>query len=305
MDKVALLTATYDCPYLVECLDSIGRQTLNGIHHLIVDDGSREPPDELIDKYVKSHPHIEVTHLKMTRKDRGLRTVATAWNMALSQLNPDDKYVAFLDSDEKWEPGGLARLVRALEDAPQAVAVYCELRLFGLETGISISTPTTGKSTREDFLDRGHINMGCCMFRRKTFDDLRGLDERMPRAQGWDFVLRATGLGDFVHVDKPLLLCRKHESDQLKNWAGLFYKTIACLKAGIPPTAWGWCDVKDTLGQTIIWLAVRDFMGDPRWADSYSGGEFDRYVVSTRKLLNDEEREDYRWGRAENATQTG
>jgi len=77
--------------YLVECIDSVLNQSLNGIEIIIVDDGSDDGGSEIIEHYARTHSQIKA--FSQHRKRQG-----AARNLGLSHAS--GKYVAFLDSDD-------------------------------------------------------------------------------------------------------------------------------------------------------------------------------------------------------------
>ena len=55
--KVSVIVPVYNVePYLRKCLDSLVHQTLNEIEILIVNDGSPDNSQDIIDKYTQEYP---------------------------------------------------------------------------------------------------------------------------------------------------------------------------------------------------------------------------------------------------------
>ena len=81
--------------YVIESVESIIAQTYNNWELIIVDDCSIDDTLEKIDKYIKRDNRIRVIKLN---ENLG---VAKERNIAIEEAN--GRYIAFLDSDDKWK----------------------------------------------------------------------------------------------------------------------------------------------------------------------------------------------------------
>ena len=94
--KVSVIVPVYNVEkYLKKCLDSLVNQTLNGIEIIIVNDGSPDNSQTIIDEYVNNYPKKVKAYKK---KNGGL---SSARNFGLKYANGE--YVAFVDSDDYVE----------------------------------------------------------------------------------------------------------------------------------------------------------------------------------------------------------
>jgi len=124
------------------------------------------------------------------------------------------KYIAFLDGDDEWLPGRLARTVEALERNPAASLSYCDVFAI-LESGEPIRTaegfePRSAPSM-EDLCTRWWpILTSAVTMRRETFERTGGFDESFANP-GYEDVLmwlRARELGEFRQVPEQLVRYR-------------------------------------------------------------------------------------------------
>ena len=92
MTKVSIIVPVYNVEnYLEKCLDSLVNQTLKDIEIIIVNDGSPDNSQEIIDKYAKKYKNI-----KAYKKVNG--GLSDARNYGLKKATGE--YIAFLDSDD-------------------------------------------------------------------------------------------------------------------------------------------------------------------------------------------------------------
>ena len=92
MIKVSVIVPVYNVEkYLKKCLDSLVNQTLKEIEIIIVNDGSPDNSQKIIDEYVKKYPNI-----KAYQKENG--GLSDARNYGINLAN--GKYLAFIDSDD-------------------------------------------------------------------------------------------------------------------------------------------------------------------------------------------------------------
>lgn len=91
--KVSVIVPVYNVEeYLAPCLDSLVKQTLQDIEIIVVNDGSPDNSQDIIDRYVKKYPNL----VKAMIKENGGQ--ASARNMALEIAKGE--YVNFVDSDD-------------------------------------------------------------------------------------------------------------------------------------------------------------------------------------------------------------
>ena len=96
MIKVSIIVPVYNTEgYLKRCLDSLVCQTMDDIEILIVNDGSTDNSQEIIDEYVQKYSNI-----KSLKKENG--GLSDARNFAIPHAV--GKYIGFVDSDDFIEP---------------------------------------------------------------------------------------------------------------------------------------------------------------------------------------------------------
>jgi glycosyltransferase involved in cell wall biosynthesis len=122
---VSVLTPVYNGErYLVECIESILRQTYRNWQHVIVDNRSRDRTATIADDYARKDPRIRVV-----RCDTFVGA-AENHNRALRHLSQHAVYCKFLHADDWLFPTCLEQMVGLAESQP-TVGVVGAYRLDG------------------------------------------------------------------------------------------------------------------------------------------------------------------------------
>ena len=91
--KVSVIVPVYNVePYLDKCLNTLVNQTLKKIEIIIVNDGSKDNSEKIIEKYLKKYPE----KIKYIKKANGV--LSSARNEGLKYASGE--YIGFVDSDD-------------------------------------------------------------------------------------------------------------------------------------------------------------------------------------------------------------
>ena len=91
--KVSIIVPVYNVePYLDKCLNTLVNQTLKKIEIIIVNDGSKDNSEKIIEKYLKKYPE----KIKYIKKANG--GLSSARNEGLKYASGE--YIGFVDSDD-------------------------------------------------------------------------------------------------------------------------------------------------------------------------------------------------------------
>lgn len=103
-ELVSIITPTYNCgKFIAETIESVKAQTYNNWEMIIVDDCSTDKTKEIVEQYQKTDNRIKYHCLE---RNSG---AAVARNTALQLAK--GRWIAFLDSDDLWEPEKLERQI--------------------------------------------------------------------------------------------------------------------------------------------------------------------------------------------------
>ena len=102
MVKVSVIVPVYNVyDYLSRCLDSLVKQTLKDIEIIVVNDGSPDNSQEIIDEYVSKYKNVK----SFIKKNGGL---SDARNYGIKRASGE--YIAFVDSDDYVDKNMLKKL---------------------------------------------------------------------------------------------------------------------------------------------------------------------------------------------------
>lgn len=110
------------------CLDSLARQTETDFEVWLVDDGSEDDIDTIVNRYNDSRFHV-------VHKPNG--GPASARNCGIDLARHE--YVCFLDSDDEWLPDHLATLKQMIEAYPEAGMYFTSNKKMGNSMVLSAS----------------------------------------------------------------------------------------------------------------------------------------------------------------------
>ena len=97
MEKLSVVVPVYNVEkYIDKCLDSLVKQEIDDYEIIVVNDGTKDNSQEIIDKYVSKYPSIVKSFIK---ENGGL---SDARNFGIARANGE--YITFLDSDDYIEP---------------------------------------------------------------------------------------------------------------------------------------------------------------------------------------------------------
>lgn len=120
LPKVSVIVPVYNVgKYLAKCLDSLVGQTYQNIEILVVNDGSTDGSEQVIQEYVQRYP---AKIKSFTKKNGGL---SDARNFGIDRAEGD--YIGFVDSDDYVTPSMFEEMV-GLAEKHQSKIVICNIQ---------------------------------------------------------------------------------------------------------------------------------------------------------------------------------
>ncbi|WP_435552238.1 glycosyltransferase family 2 protein [Natrinema sp. CGMCC1.2065] len=218
MTRVSVIIPTYNrAATLPRAIDSALAQTIDDLEVVVVDDGSTDDTESVLAEYEdpRVRPVIHATN----------RGANVARNTGLDHARGE--YVAFLDSDDEWQPAKLERQLAALEDrSSDWVGAYCGTAydLSGASGRLrSVAASVLARSDDEPTKEGGEELIGeiladnvqpgagsTLLVRTEVAREVGGFDEDLDRFQDPEFCLRVLECGNLAYVDAALV--RRNET---------------------------------------------------------------------------------------------
>ena len=195
--------------FIGRALSSVLAQTFNDYEIIVVDDGSTDGSADVVENL----GHSKVTLIRCPEN----RGAASARNVGVAAAS--GRYIAFLDSDDTWEPDKLELQVNALEDAPTGfLACGADFYLWREERRTLVRTELTPAKFRKDILFGCSICPGSTlMVAPEAFEKAGPFNELLRRLEDWDWLLRYVEHGEMLFVPKPLAHIHLRHANALRE----------------------------------------------------------------------------------------
>ncbi|HAW2170034.1 TPA: glycosyltransferase [Escherichia coli] len=174
-------------------ITSVLAQTYPHFELIIVDDGSSDGTAHVVKTFDDKRVRLI--------EGPGRSGVSEARNIGLRAAKGE--LIAYLDSDNTWQPEYLTAMVAALHQTPHAQAAYSGQYLYrGTKPEpFAIRFASFNKGLLEN---RNYIDLNCFMHTKRVFKKTGMFDTRLKRFVDWDLILKISS--DFTIISVPVLL---------------------------------------------------------------------------------------------------
>jgi glycosyltransferase involved in cell wall biosynthesis len=216
--------------FIGEALESVFAQTYERIEVFIADGGSTDDTTAVVEDFSRRHPG-QVT---LIRGEPGSGVCA---RRAIALERSQGELVAWLDSDDVWEPAKTEKEVRLLAEHPEVGVVYSYFTAIDADSGSALAWED-GRHDREGDLLEALFVEGCfigaltTLFRREAMAT-RGLRLRTKDfAYGDDLYLWLSLSLDwrFARIPEVLARYRRHADNQSDRAGNSEQRRVALLR---------------------------------------------------------------------------
>jgi glycosyltransferase involved in cell wall biosynthesis len=133
------------------------------------------------------------------------------------------QFLAFLDSDDVWQPSKLERQIAFFTAHPEAS--ICQTEEIWLRNGVRVNPHNKHRKVSGDIFARSLelclVSPSAVMLRRALFEQMGGFDPDLPVCEDYDLWLRIAALMPIHLIDSPFVIKRGGHPDQLSHrfWA--------------------------------------------------------------------------------------
>ena len=222
--KVSVIIPNYNHQkYLKERIDSVLNQTYQDYELLILDDKSPDDSMDVINLY-KDHSHVS----QIVCNEVNSGSTFKQWNKGISLAKGE--YIWIAESDDVADPNLLQTLVDNLERTPNVVLSYCQsYRMNSNSEVIGDWVGHTADLNPElfasdftmdgaDFIKRylkyKNVipNASAVLFRKSTWSEVKGADEKVKYCSDWHFWMKLLTKGNVAFSAEKLNYFRFHDT---------------------------------------------------------------------------------------------
>lgn len=205
-ETVSVVIPTYNrLALLPAAVDSALAQSHAVTEIIIVDDGSSDDTIIWVKEAAKADGRIKLierSHGGANRaRNAGVTTASGEW-------------IAFLDSDDEWEPDKLELQFERLRSDPELIALFTGFRLVGGPQE-RIFLPRDDPSVIDLRCSNQLSGTSSALIRADVLRNVGGFDPDLPSCQDWDLWNRLRGHGRFGVVRKPLVRFNSGPHDRI------------------------------------------------------------------------------------------
>ncbi len=190
LPRVSIVTPSYNqARFLEQTIQSVLEQDYPNLEYFVMDGGSTDGSLEIIQRYASRLAGW------VCEKDRGQ---TDALNKGFARAT--GQILAWLNSDDTYEPGAVSAAVAALTSRPDAAAIYGEANFID-ENGRTIGRFPAAQ-TDLPRLRRGyvHVPQQATFFRGDLWRAIGPLDPSFYFAMDYDLWVRLAGRGPLVYL---------------------------------------------------------------------------------------------------------
>lgn len=210
--KVSVVITCYKyAHYLPFALDSVLAQTHRNVEVIMVNDGSPDNTDEVMQRYAGDP---RVVYVKQENAGQ-----AIAKNNGIKRATGD--FIAFLDADDIWDSTKLEKQLPLFAD-PEVGVVYCRVKYIDEHNAPmhveqnELWEPRRGWIAAHLFRDN-LVPFCAAVVRRACFAKVGDMDASFRMGIDWDLWLRMSVHYKFDFVDEALLRYRVGHSGQMSK----------------------------------------------------------------------------------------
>ena len=196
---------------IAAAIDSALNQNFDATEVIVVNDGSTDGTALILRSYGSKIRVIE-------QSNRGVSAARNA-GAAIAR----GEYLAFLDDDDEWLPGKLAKVVLALDRNAAATLAFSDVIQIGPDVSLGQPSPIGRAPSMDDLLTRNWgIFTSSVVMRRRAFERCGGFREEFKGCGCEDSYMwmLAREQGEFEYEPEPLVLRRGFEFSELADKYG-------------------------------------------------------------------------------------
>jgi glycosyltransferase involved in cell wall biosynthesis len=206
---VSVILPTYNRAWtLKDAVDSVFSQDYPNIELIIIDDGSTDNTQQLLEAYKNE---IRLFH----QENKG---VSAARNIGIK--NSRGEFIALLDSDDAWDKRKISCQMEFFKHHPDAL--ICQTEEIWIRNGKQVNPKFKHKKPSGMIFDPSLnlclVSPSAVMMKKQLFDIKGYFNEDFTVCEDYDLWLRVSSNLPIFLIDKPYTIKRGGHKDQLSNF---------------------------------------------------------------------------------------
>ncbi len=207
---VSVVVPTFNRAHtLKRALDSVVSQTDKNWEMIVIDDGSTDDTQQVLESWRKSHSNFRIQIVQ--RENSG---VSAARNQGVRLANGE--WIAFLDSDDEWLPQRLER-----QRTLTAKFVWIHSEEIWIRNGRRVNAmkkhQKSGGRIFNRCVDLCCVSPSAVLLKKEEFLKLGGFRENFPVCEDYDLWLKFAAQFDAGYISEPLIIKYGGHDDQLSR----------------------------------------------------------------------------------------
>jgi biofilm PGA synthesis N-glycosyltransferase PgaC len=231
MKYVLVTPARNEEAFIEKTLRSMVSQRVLPERWVIVDDGSTDSTAQLIEKYARNNPWIELVR-RAQRPDRSFSRKVDAFNAGLQKVSSHEfDVIGNLDADLSFDSEYLEFLINKFAEDPKLGVAGTPF----VENGYD--------SAKDSFEGENHVAGGCQLFRRQCFEEIGG------------YIGNPAGGIDWIAVTTARMKGWRTRSFPEKRFH--HYRTLGTAERGTVAALFSYGEKDYYLGNSPVWEVFR------------------------------------------------
>lgn len=209
--KFSIITMTHNRAHLIgETIESVLKQTYQDFEHIIIDDGSTDNTEEIVNAYIKKS-NGKIVYIKKNR----IGFLSKLRNIGLKFASGE--IICILDSDDLWKNNKLEELNSIFEKQKEVSFVFHNFKHFNKNN--TSKNPyfkynkDFSKNVYREVLLNKILSFPIYSFRKTLINEIGYFDETLYDGQH-DYFARIAYKHHFFYLNKSLSLIRRHNGNE-------------------------------------------------------------------------------------------
>ncbi len=222
--EVSVVIPAYNAArFIAMAIDSALAQSYKPSEIIVVDDGSQDNTQSIVEQYANKVKYIHQTNAGP----------AAARNMGVREAKGE--WIAFLDSDDYWNRDHLKLLLKHARDHPEAALIYCGKKWVDrdgklIKDSFDQTKFPSGWIFKDLFKANYISSTSVVLVKRAIFIKLGGFDEQLRIAEDYDLWIRISAFEQICGVPICSVNYRRHDSNLTLQTIGRFKGVLAVLE---------------------------------------------------------------------------